>query len=264
MTAPLFSLITIGYNDLDGLRRVVDSVDAQDERDLEHVIVDGGSTDGTQEYLRSLPDVPWRHWRSEPDGGIYDAMNKGLDRSTGRLVMMLNAGDYLASPKSLSRVMSSYDRDHWQWAYGAVRFVRPDGSHAGSYTFDPFHRTRFALGLLWIPHAAVIMTREVLDRIGGYRLDLGTVADQELLMRALECSEPVVIPEFLCHFELGGVSQSQSSRQRELAWHRMRRVNSLTLGPVWADRCLSEALALRYPLRRLARRVTGSTGMYAE
>jgi glycosyltransferase involved in cell wall biosynthesis len=262
--APLFSLITISYNDLAGLRRVVESIDAQVEGDLEHIIVDGGSTDGTLEYLQALPEVPWRQWSSEADSGIYDAMNKGIARSQGQLVMMLNAGDYLAGPNSLSQIARSYAEEGWQWAYGAVRFVRPDGSHAGSYTFDPFHSFRFRMGLLWIPHASVAMTRELLDRVGPYRIDYGTGADQELLMRALRVGEPTVIPEFLCHFERGGVSQQQSSRKRELDWHRMRRDNSMTLGPVYADRLVSELLALRAPARRISRRLTGSSGMYAE
>jgi glycosyltransferase involved in cell wall biosynthesis len=264
VTAPLFSLITIAYNDLNGLRRVVASVDEQNNRDLEHVIVDGGSTDGTSEYLESLRGTPWRRWSSEPDGGIYDAMNKGISRSSGRLVMMLNAGDCLAGPESLSRIATSFERDQWQWSYGAVRFVRPDGSHAGSYTFDPFHRIRFIMGILWVPHATVAMRRELLDEIGGYRTDLGSAADQELLMRALRVSEPTVIPEFLCHFERGGVSQQQSARKRELAWHRMRTENAQTVGPGWVDRLVSEVLAVRSPARRLARRLTGSTGMYSE
>jgi glycosyltransferase involved in cell wall biosynthesis len=264
VTAPLFSLITISYNDLRGLRRVVASVEAQEQRDVEHVIVDGGSTDGTVEYLRGLDELPWRRWTSEPDAGIYDAMNTGVARSTGRLVMMLNAGDSLAGPASLAQVTTSFERDRWRWAYGAVRFIRPDESHAGSYTFDPYHRTRFVMGLLWIPHAATVITRELLDEIGPYRVDLGTGADQELLMRAARVCDPTVIPEFLCHFERGGVSQQQSARRRELDWHRMRRENDLTVGPAWADRLVSEALAVRAPARRLARRLTGSTGMYAE
>jgi len=258
VTAPLFSLITICYNNLAGLRRTVESVECQEHGDFEHVIVDGASSDGTLEYLESLPPDPRRRWTSEPDGGIYDAMNKGIARTSGRLVMMVNSGDSLADPGTLSTIAASYDEHQWLWAYGAVRFVRPDGSHAGAYTFDPFHRTQFVLGLQWIPHTTTVMTRGLLERIGDYRCDIGTAADQELLMRALPVAEPFVIPEFLGHFERGGVSQQQSSRDRELAWHHMRRENSATLGPVWFDRLLSESLAIRSPARRLARRLTGS------
>lgn len=258
----LFSLVTIAYNDLNGLRRTVDSVDAQDFRDLEHLIVDGGSTDGTVDYLEALPEVPWRRWTSERDGGIYDAMNKGIDGGHGQLIMMLNSGDSLADASALTRIADSYRRDAWEWSYGGVRLVRPDGSHFGSYVFDPFHQLRFVLGLRWIPHATVVMTRSLVEKIGPYRLDLGTVADQEILMRALKSSPPQVIPEFLCHYETGGVSTVQGARERELAWHRMRKQTGFLVGGRLGDRLLSEALAAGPASRKLARRVMGGDGMY--
>lgn len=107
-STPFFSIITINYNNKDGLKKTIESVAAQTFLDYEHIIVDGGSTDGSvavieeamkdKDYAARVP-----YCRSEKDGGIYQAMNKGVELAKGQYCLMLNSGDYLASPKSLER-----------------------------------------------------------------------------------------------------------------------------------------------------------------
>src|SRR5690606_1825584 len=91
-------LITVTKDNLFGLQVTAQSIQAQSEKDYEWIVIDGASTDGTQDYLQSAPAA----WISETDRGIYDAMNKGIERATGRYVLFLNAGDMLSDPDILS------------------------------------------------------------------------------------------------------------------------------------------------------------------
>ena len=102
-STPLISIVTVVFNALEPLRRTIASVQGQDTDNSEHVIIDGGSTDGTLEYLNSLAAGRVR-WISEPDNGIYDAMNKGLGIARGRYVHFLNAGDTFVHPGTLREV----------------------------------------------------------------------------------------------------------------------------------------------------------------
>lgn len=255
---PRFSVVTIAYNDLPGLQRTVASLDAQDHPSFEHLVIDGASTDGSVDWLGGLAETPSRTVVSEPDSGIYDAMNKGLRAARGDIVIMMNSGDTFSSPDSLSIIDASQREHGWEWSYGAIRLTDTAGRPVGAYSFDPFKAHLFTLGLAWIPHASVAVTRELADKLGPYRADLGTVADQEYLMRAAAVVPPHVITWFLADYEMGGVSQQGSARQRELAWHRMR----AETGQLWrnsrlADRAVAETLALGQALRSVAKRVHG-------
>lgn len=151
-SGPRFSIVTITYNNLEGLRRTARTVEDQREESYEHIIVDGGSSDGTVEWLNGLPGNTRRTWISEPDSGIYDAMNKGIRRARGELIVMLNSGDGFCDEQTLDRVWRDHDDHHWLWAYGAIRMTDSEGTAHGAYTFDPFNRKRFVMGLSWIPH----------------------------------------------------------------------------------------------------------------
>jgi putative colanic acid biosynthesis glycosyltransferase len=103
MNDPLFSIITIALNDLDGFVETKASIESQTFADFQWILVDGGSTDGTLGHLQQL-DRPNCKWISQVDEGIYDAMNKGLEMSTGQYVIFMNAGDRFCDPNVLSHV----------------------------------------------------------------------------------------------------------------------------------------------------------------
>jgi len=90
------SIITINFNNLEGLQKTVDSVINQTCKDYEYIIIDGGSTDGSKEYIQNM-HKHFDYWISEPDTGIYNAMNKGIEASSGDFILFLNSGDYLYS-----------------------------------------------------------------------------------------------------------------------------------------------------------------------
>lgn len=257
---PRFSIITINYNNRAGLERTTRSVDSQSFSDWEHLIVDGGSSDGSVAWLKSLPADSRRSFNSAPDGGIYDAMNKGMERSSGEILMFLNSGDCLTESQTLDRIHTSQASIGWGWSYGGVRYTDTEGHIVGAYVFSPFKLRKFVMGISWIPHSTVSVTRALAQRTGAYRLDVGSIADQEYLMRLLQLSEPHEITWFLSDFERGGVSQEMGPRERELAWHRMR----LATGNEWhnrfLDRLASEVLSVLRPARIWLRRFSGGSG----
>ena len=109
MMEPRFSIITIAMNDRAGLAETHERVAAQTCGDFEWLVIDGASSDGTLGYLRQLTQ-PNCKWISEPDGGLYDAMNKGLDRATGQYVIFMNSGDRFAGADVLSRIANVLDK----------------------------------------------------------------------------------------------------------------------------------------------------------
>ncbi len=102
------SIITVNYNNLEGLRKTVESVCAQTFRDFEWIVVDGGSTDGSKELLEQY-DSHIDHWVSERDNGIYNAMNKGIDMAKGEYCQFLNSGDYYIDADTLAKVFETHE-----------------------------------------------------------------------------------------------------------------------------------------------------------
>lgn len=118
------SIITINYNNLDGLQRTIDSVVGQSFTDYEWIVIDGGSKDGSRELIERYADH-FAYWCSEPDKGIYNAMNKGIEKASGDWFLFLNSGDWLYSNDVLNKVFSvPNDADI---LYGDVMYHWPDG-----------------------------------------------------------------------------------------------------------------------------------------
>ena len=117
------SIITINYNNRDGLKRTIDSVVAQTFTDYEWIVIDGGSTDGSRELIEQYADH-FAFWCSEPDNGIYNAMNKGITHSHGDWLLFLNSGDWLYEANTLERV--SANDSQADVLYGDVLYHWPD------------------------------------------------------------------------------------------------------------------------------------------
>lgn len=119
------SIITINYNDINGLQKTFDSVFNQTYQDYEYIVIDGGSTDGSKELIEQYHDKI-DYWVSEPDKGIYNAMNKGIVKATGEFLQFLNSGDYLVDAFVLDKV-NPFCND-CDMVFGNCRMIMPDGS----------------------------------------------------------------------------------------------------------------------------------------
>ncbi|MBN2843952.1 MAG: glycosyltransferase [Sedimentisphaerales bacterium] len=177
------SVITPCYNSAATIGDTLQSISAQTYSNIEHIIVDGGSKDNTLEIVRNMAR-PGSVIISEPDEGIYDAMNKGLRRATGGIVSVLNSDDYYASDLALARMMAFMADNDLQAAWGDIEYLTAGivGRYwrAGHYTPGKF---RFG----WVPpHPAFFCQRSLLDQFGYLRYDMPVAADYELMFRLIE------------------------------------------------------------------------------
>lgn len=173
---PLVSIVTASFNALTGLRRTVESVAAQSMRDFEHIVVDGGSADGTRDYLESMGRSV--RWISEPDNGIADALNKGIEMARGSYVIVLQADDEFLNRDSLNEVAPSLD--------GKSDIVACDILFGEGPGARRLHSSFPALRLTFkaIYHQGVFTSRALFTRIGGFDPSFRIAMDYEFLLRA--------------------------------------------------------------------------------
>jgi glycosyltransferase involved in cell wall biosynthesis len=255
-TSPVLSVITVNYNDHDGLVETTESLTNQRDCTYEHVIVDGGSSDGSAEFIDNYRQRDSRVVAvSEPDDGIFDAMNKGIRMASGDVVVFMNAGDRFTDEETLSFVASDYHTVGWDWAYGCLRYMSEEGDVFGATVQAPFLQRRFEMGIRFVPHQATYLSLEFIRGLGGFDVDFGVACDQELAMRAALKSNPRVWVRFMSDFRVGGVHTDISFFEREDLWHRMRVKNGVAIGDsAKLDRMASHAIAVG----RTARSYAGS------
>src|ERR1051326_4718478 len=178
---PRISIVTPSFNSVGTIRETIQSVLEQDYRNWEHLIVDGGSTDGTLELLQSYPRLKWI---SEKDEGHYDAMNKGIQRATGDVIVILNADDCFR-PGALRSVAEAF-RVHPEWdaLFGDVMFVDGNGRKIYQREEAVYDYKVLLYGVDYICHQALFVRKTVYDRLGGYRhKDFLNSADYEFKLR---------------------------------------------------------------------------------
>jgi len=182
----------------------------QDWSAIEHIVIDGASTDGTREILERFRSR-LGYLVSEPDNGIYDAMNKGLAHASGDIVCFLNADDQYASASVLSVVASQMQEHKLDALMGDVGFFHESNSTrmVRRYRSDRFHPGRLAWG--WMPaHPALFLHKEVVQRVGRFKTDYRIAGDFEFIVRAFHGHELRYrqFSEVLVHMQTGGVSTS--------------------------------------------------------
>jgi glycosyltransferase len=230
------SIITVAYNAQNTIQSCLDSVARQNVA-LEHIVIDGASSDNTLEIVR-------RHQSrqanvivvSEPDDGIYDAMNKGLRQAKGDIVGILNADDFYATDKALSRVSKAFAAAQIDSCYGDLVYVDRDNLKKITryWKASKFDRSAFYQG--WMPpHPTFFVRRRVYEGYGLFKPELGSAADYELMLRFLfkHGITTRYIPEVLIKMRTGGVSNI-SLKNRVLANQMDReawRVNQLRPKP---------------------------------
>jgi glycosyltransferase involved in cell wall biosynthesis len=204
-----FSVITVCFNSVETLERALHSVANQDWPLVEHIVIDGASTDGTVKVIEQNR-ANLTHVISEPDRGIYDAMNKGLDLAHGDIICFLNADDYYDSTQVLSKVATAMQQDRLDALVGDVGFFRKENIKrlVRHYRSDRFKPERLAWG--WMPaHPALFMRREVFKRVGYFKTDYQIAADYEYVVRAFCGQHPLRyrhLPGVLVRMQMGGVS----------------------------------------------------------
>ncbi|MBX2979193.1 MAG: glycosyltransferase [Flavobacteriales bacterium] len=287
------SLITVCRNVAPVIRETLDSILSQTHPEIELIVIDGASTDGTVEILREYVKAPQviptqeaplrakgaagsvaggpmpigpaggadpanvldpsraesRGGRgidilvSEPDKGIYDAMNKGLARATGEVIGFVNAGDLLMTPQSIAQVVAAFQRSHADAVYGDIIMVDEKDIYRVHRTWlsGTYHRANFRKG--WMPpHVGTFIRKSVYDRFGHFNTTLRIGADYEILLRFLYKHQvPTVhLREVLVRFRLGGMSNGsikhilKANREVRASWG----INGLQAPPLLVTRKL--------------------------
>lgn len=221
------SIVTINYNNAEGLRKTLASVASQTYRDIEHIIVDGGSTDESVEVIKDyvkqcvMYDVLWV---SEKDKGIYNAMNKGIRKATGDYIQILNSGDILAAPDvtermafeldSLNTKRSSLNEDSVAILYGNMlkshdgkTIINRDTCGNGMYTPESF--LYFYNGTL--NHDCAYIRRDLFEKYGLYNEQMKICSDWEWYVKAIALGgkKPVYTNIDVTIFDMNGVSESR-------------------------------------------------------
>jgi glycosyltransferase len=205
---PTLSIVTAVYNGVDTIAEALDSVQAQRGVAVEHVVLDGGSTDGTSELLRARAPQ-FGQLVIERDRGIYDALNKGFARAQGDVLGVLHADDLFAHERVLARVAAAFADPGVEAVYGDLQYVRREDPtrvvrHWQSGAFTPAQ-----LRLGWMPpHPTLFLRRSALERAGPFDLSYRIAGDYEFILRLLKDASAGIayLPEVLVRMRVGGVS----------------------------------------------------------
>jgi glycosyltransferase involved in cell wall biosynthesis len=203
---PTITIITATYNAASTVGDCLQSVAAQ-THPCEHIIIDGASTDTTLEIVRRIS--PTARILTEPDEGIYDAMNKGIRLATGDIVGILNADDFYIDPFVLEKVTTFFRDSDAEVIFADLLYVRPDNLKKAVryYSGANFTPEKFAWG--WMPpHPTLFVRRELYDRYGLFRTDYRIAADFELTARFLfrHRVRYAYLPEVFVLMRTGGIS----------------------------------------------------------
>lgn len=199
---PKLSIITINYNNLEGLKRTVASVVNQTRKDFEYIIIDGGSTDGSAAFIETQ-NQSLAYWVSEPDAGIYNAMNKGIKEAKGDYLLFLNSGDHLFDSGVIEKSKPHLGK------YDLVCFNMQVIGVKTSKIFSAPVSLRFSdLYFEYLPHPATFIKKELFDIVGLYDESFKIVSDWKFFILAVHryhCSY-LKVDETLSTFYLDGIS----------------------------------------------------------
>ena len=261
MELPSITVITPCMNSAATLQETLDSVRNQAYPRLEHIIVDGGSTDGTLDLLRAAPDV---RWVSEPDEGRVDAANKGLGMATGDVVAWLNADDRY-EPGALRSVGEALARSpDAAWVSGYCLIIDGSGREIrrAVTSYKSFLLRRWTLGLYltqnFVSDPATFVRRDALEAIGALDPSYRTSHDYDLWLRvARRFGPPVVIRRPLASFRMAEGTLSMRGFEAQFAEHAAVARNHGTGYPlaVAVNRAMSGLIVMIYKALRWRRRV---------
>ena len=214
MPKPLkISIVTPCFNSIHTIRTTLDSVAGQDYPHVEHIVVDGGSTDGTQDLLKRYPRLVWV---SERDDGHYHAMDKGTRMASGDVVAILNADDYYHQGV-LSKVAAAFKKHpHWDGLFGDIVFVDGQGREIFRRQEALFDHQVIRFGINVVNHQTLFLKRSVYLRLGAYRYrDFQNCCDYEYMLRLIRAGCRIGhIPVFIVNYRYHDHGQSADVRVR--------------------------------------------------
>ncbi len=223
---PKISIITVSFNSVRTIQDTIESILLQDYKNIEYIIIDAGSTDGTVEIIKSFRDKI-NYFISESDNGIYDGMNKGIKAASGDLIGILNSDDFYPNNFILSNVAKTFFHNQCDAVYGDLVYVKDCDKNkivrywqAGDYS-----ALKITNGWM-LPHPTFFVKKSIYDRFGLYNTELKSAADYEMILKLLYKQNISVqyIPMILVNMRVGGASNSslmnriKANKEDGLAW----------------------------------------------
>ena len=216
----MISIITISYNSVNTISDTLKSIENQTMQDFEYIIVDGGSTDGTLEIINNCSRVD--KLISEPDNGIYDAFNKGINNSTGDIIGFLNSDDVFYDQNSLKIINDSFD-ENIDCVFGDLVYKNSRGRVTRIWKGSPFKKGSFKSS--WMPaHPTFYCKKENYKKNGLYNDDYIIAGDFELMLRFFEKYDikSKYIPKTLVNMRTGGISNQSIKNKFRILFEEFR------------------------------------------
>jgi glycosyltransferase len=214
------SVITISYNNENDIRPTIESVISQSYKNIEYIVVDGQSLDSTMsivnEYSNHIDKII-----SEPDKGMYDAINKGIRLATGDVFGLIHAGDRLFDEQIIGRIAQHFTSNDIEAMYGHSVLVNQEDEPVRVNRSPKFRKSLFKAG--WMPsHQSIYLKKEIIDNLGYYRTDLGGSGDYEFVLRYFYFNNLRVkrLDKYILRFAMGGRS---TSNYRKSLWKSQKR-----------------------------------------
>ena len=203
------SIITINYNEKVGLEKTIESVISQSSKDFEYIIIDGNSTDGSKELIEKHT-TSIDYWVSEPDSGIYNAMNKGIRAASGDYLLFLNSGDYLYNQNTIQNVIDAID-GKYDLYYGDAIFKSEDSEEVVVYP-DKLSFYFFTHNNLC--HQASFIKKSLFEEVFYYNETFSIISDWEFMVYCI-CIKNISykhIDILVSYYDYGGISSNHSSK----------------------------------------------------
>ena len=218
---PLLTIITVNLDDKSGLSRTVESIKSQNFQDFEFIIIDGGSKDGSLEVIKENETLI-DYWVSEKDSGIYNAMNKGINKASGKYILFLNSGDYLLSKDALSIDFKTITQDI---VYGHLTHNNNNVLNTSAY------KDNIDLGFFFestLPHGSTFIKRELFLNYGLYKTDYIIVSDWIFFLEriVIDSCSTLNLNKAVSVFTVGGISTRPENKDL-VKQERVRFLNTI-------------------------------------
>lgn len=204
------SLITVSYNSKKTIQRTFNSIKMQDYKNIEYIVIDGGSTDGTIDIIKKNSNLI-NKWISEPDNGIYDAMNKGINISTGEVIGLINSDDFYNFQDSISLIMNAFKEKNADVVFANTYYVSSKNTKKIVRKWRPGKFIKGSYKNGWhTPHPSFFAKKNLYSKYGNFDCNLTIAADFDLMLRFMETtnSKSNYLDKFITSMTLGGASNS--------------------------------------------------------
>lgn len=217
MRSPKVTIVTITFNLIKAgreemFRQCIESVHAQDYKNIEHIVIDGASKDGSVKLIKEYADKGWISFYSEPDTGIYNAMNKGLKKATGKYIAFLNSDDFFHDKKGVSKTVEALEASKADFSYAACRYLTAEGLYFGNLfpvIGSFFVRMPFS-------HQTMFTKTSFMRKLNGFDETFRSAGDYDFVIRScLSGGKCVEVPCNFVSYRLGGLSDAQQDQSEK-------------------------------------------------